>query len=169
MRCRSPGVADELHRFIDGLDRRKIKRLAAIAAKARLFFVGTVRFDIVRDGVHALDTARRGDGRELFRVAVDVPTEGHDTFVDGDVNMLAAEARINSSSAMSLGGAVNRSSLFLHRKHTVMRLRFREDHFDPNQGQTQRLQVFSTSRRNGYLPSNWSGPIAQSHWSWPSA
>jgi pyruvate,water dikinase len=30
-----PGVADELHRLLDGLDKRKIKRLAAIAAKAR--------------------------------------------------------------------------------------------------------------------------------------
>ena len=30
-----PGVADELHRLLDGLDKRKIKRLASIAAKAR--------------------------------------------------------------------------------------------------------------------------------------
>ncbi len=30
-----PGVADELHRLLDGLDKRRIKRLAAIAAKAR--------------------------------------------------------------------------------------------------------------------------------------
>jgi pyruvate,water dikinase len=30
-----PGVTDELHRLLDGLDKRKIKRLAAIAAKAR--------------------------------------------------------------------------------------------------------------------------------------
>ena len=30
-----PGVADELHRLLDGLDKRKIKRLAAVAAKAR--------------------------------------------------------------------------------------------------------------------------------------
>src|SRR5487761_2741749 len=30
-----PGVADELHRLLDGLDKRKIRQLAAIAAKAR--------------------------------------------------------------------------------------------------------------------------------------
>ena len=30
-----PGIADELHRLLDGLDKRKIKRLAAVAAKAR--------------------------------------------------------------------------------------------------------------------------------------
>jgi pyruvate,water dikinase len=30
-----PGVADELHRLLDGLDKSKIKRLASIAAKAR--------------------------------------------------------------------------------------------------------------------------------------
>jgi pyruvate,water dikinase len=30
-----PGVAEELHRLLDGLDKRKIKRLAATAAKAR--------------------------------------------------------------------------------------------------------------------------------------
>ena len=30
-----PGVAEELHRLLDGLDKRKIKRLAAVAAKAR--------------------------------------------------------------------------------------------------------------------------------------
>ena len=29
------GIADELHRLLDGLDKRKIKRLAAVAAKAR--------------------------------------------------------------------------------------------------------------------------------------
>ncbi len=30
-----PGIADELHRLLDGLDKRKIKQLAATAAKAR--------------------------------------------------------------------------------------------------------------------------------------
>jgi pyruvate,water dikinase len=30
-----PGIAEELHRLLDGLDKRKIKQLAAIAAKAR--------------------------------------------------------------------------------------------------------------------------------------
>ena len=30
-----PGIADELHRLLDGLDKRKIRRLAAVAAKAR--------------------------------------------------------------------------------------------------------------------------------------
>src|ERR1700675_2364190 len=30
-----PGVADELHRLLDGLDKRKIKQLAATAAEAR--------------------------------------------------------------------------------------------------------------------------------------
>src|SRR5674476_1467170 len=30
-----PGIADELHRLLDGLDKRKIRQLAATAAKAR--------------------------------------------------------------------------------------------------------------------------------------
>ncbi len=32
---RQPGIADELHRLLDGLDKRKIKQLAATAARAR--------------------------------------------------------------------------------------------------------------------------------------
>ena len=57
-------------------------------------FRETVHFDILGDGVYAPDTAGRGYGCELFRVAGDVATEGHDTLVDGDSNVLAAEARI---------------------------------------------------------------------------
>jgi hypothetical protein len=44
--------------------------------------------------VYALDATGRGYDCELFRVAVDVPTESHDALINGDTNVLAAESWI---------------------------------------------------------------------------
>jgi hypothetical protein len=60
----------------------------------RRFLVGTMHPDILRDGMYALDATGRGYDCELFRVAVDVPTESHDALINGDTNMLATEAWI---------------------------------------------------------------------------
>ena len=54
-----PGIADELHRLLDGLDKRKIKRLATVAAKAREIIyqamdTGPLREQIV-EGYRALE------------------------------------------------------------------------------------------------------------------
>jgi hypothetical protein len=53
-----------------------------------------MHLDILRDGVYALDAPGRGYDCELFRVAIDVPTESHDALINGDTNVLAAEAWI---------------------------------------------------------------------------
>lgn len=54
-----PGIADALHRLLDGLDKRKIKRLATVAAKAREIIyqamdTGLLREQIV-EGYRALE------------------------------------------------------------------------------------------------------------------
>jgi len=46
-----PGVADELHRLLDGLDKSKIKRLAAIAAKAREVVYRAMDTELLREQI----------------------------------------------------------------------------------------------------------------------
>ncbi len=46
-----PGVADELHRLLDGLDKSKIKRLAAAAAKARAVVYKAMDTAPIRDQI----------------------------------------------------------------------------------------------------------------------
>src|SRR5450759_1307051 len=108
-----------------------------------LFLIGTVHLDILRDGVYALDATGGGYGCELFRVAVDVPAEGHNAFVDGDANVLAAEARIK----FKLCNDVLPESRVGHDRSSedrlrFMTLRFRGDHLDPRQGRTDGTRIF---------------------------
>ena len=46
-----PGVADELHQLLDGLDKRKIKRLATIAAKARKIIYRAMDIESLREQI----------------------------------------------------------------------------------------------------------------------
>ena len=46
-----PGIADELHRLLDGLDKRKIKQLAATAAKAREIIYRAMDTPLLREQI----------------------------------------------------------------------------------------------------------------------
>jgi pyruvate,water dikinase len=46
-----PGVAEELHQLLDGLDKSKIKRLAAIAAKAREVVYRAMDIELLREQI----------------------------------------------------------------------------------------------------------------------
>ncbi|QWG19849.1 phosphoenolpyruvate synthase [Bradyrhizobium sediminis] len=46
-----PGVAEELHRLLDGLDKRKIKQLAATAAKARTVIYRAMDTALIREQI----------------------------------------------------------------------------------------------------------------------
>jgi pyruvate,water dikinase len=88
-----PGIAEELHRLLDGLDKRKIKQLAAIAAKAREVVYKAMDSEPLREQIVA---AYRQIEREFgagFAVAVrssataeDLPTASfagqHESFLN---------------------------------------------------------------------------------------
>ena len=88
-----------MHQYIDRIWRQKNVPAQDIVGSfgdliVRLFLIGKMHLDILRDGMDALDATGRCNGCELLRIAVDVPTESHDASVDGDTDVLAAEAWI---------------------------------------------------------------------------
>ena len=50
--------------------------------------------NILGDSVDTFDTLHRGDGRDFFSVAVDVPAKADDILVDGNANVLAVKTRV---------------------------------------------------------------------------
>ena len=51
-------------------------------------------FDILGDGMHSLDPSGGCDGRDLFRVAVDVSGQADDVLVNRNADMSCIEAQV---------------------------------------------------------------------------
>ena len=88
-----PGVANELHRLLDGLDKRKIKQLAATAAKAREIIYKAMDTEPLRKQiVDAYRALERGSGTGIAvavrssATAEDLPTASfagqHESFLN---------------------------------------------------------------------------------------
>ncbi len=88
-----PGVADELHRLLDGLDKSKIKRLAATAAKARAVIYQAMDTGPIRDQIVEAYRALEREAGKGVAVAVrssataeDLPTASfagqHESFLN---------------------------------------------------------------------------------------
>src|SRR5271169_3489438 len=105
-----PGISDELHRLLDGLDKRKIKQLAATAAKARDIIYEAMDTELLRGQVVEAYRALEREAGAGVAVAVrssataeDLPTASfagqHESFLNvrGEADLFEACRRCFAS------------------------------------------------------------------------